>query len=160
MTRPQITRWLRIAWSVWWGILCVLLIVLWMRSYVYSDLLMVRLTNTSRLYFRSMQEELYLPLETRNEPELFDLPWAVRSRSIKHLQERMDWVDPASGPVTTVPPRFGITNDSSEFALPHWLVVALTGTLAALSWFPLGRKAASTWPQSEALASCRVADGR
>src|SRR5262245_37831314 len=33
MDRPRLTRGLRIAWSVWWGILCVLLVVLWMRSY-------------------------------------------------------------------------------------------------------------------------------
>src|SRR5262245_57793790 len=33
MDRPRLIRGLRIAWSVVWGILCVLLIVLWMRSY-------------------------------------------------------------------------------------------------------------------------------
>src|SRR5262245_50074032 len=32
MARRQITLWLRMAWSVWWGILCVLLVVLWVRS--------------------------------------------------------------------------------------------------------------------------------
>src|SRR5262245_4489637 len=37
MTRPRLIRGLRIAWSVWWGILCVLLIVLWVRSYSWSD---------------------------------------------------------------------------------------------------------------------------
>src|SRR5262245_57156192 len=33
MDRPRLMRGLRIAWSVWWGILCVLVIVLWVRSY-------------------------------------------------------------------------------------------------------------------------------
>src|ERR1043165_6999457 len=32
-------RKLRIAWSVFWGIACVLLIVLWVRSYSTSDIL-------------------------------------------------------------------------------------------------------------------------
>src|SRR5262245_43126813 len=33
MQRDKVVRFLRIAWSVWWGILCVLLVVLWVRSY-------------------------------------------------------------------------------------------------------------------------------
>src|SRR5262245_33287233 len=33
MDRPRLIRGLRIAWSAWWGILCVLLVVLWVRSY-------------------------------------------------------------------------------------------------------------------------------
>ena len=37
MTRPRLIRGLRIAWSVWWGILCVLLIGLWVRSYWWCD---------------------------------------------------------------------------------------------------------------------------
>ena len=36
MNRPRLIRGLRIAWSVWWGIVCVLLIVLWVRSYCYQ----------------------------------------------------------------------------------------------------------------------------
>src|SRR5262245_61885524 len=37
MERTKLVRGLRIAWSVWWGILCVLLIVLWVRSYRERD---------------------------------------------------------------------------------------------------------------------------
>src|SRR5262245_15444138 len=33
MERTKVVRGLRIAWSVWWGIVCALLIVLWVRSY-------------------------------------------------------------------------------------------------------------------------------
>src|SRR5262249_19882304 len=33
MNRPRLIRNLRIAWSAWWGMLCVLLIVLWVRSH-------------------------------------------------------------------------------------------------------------------------------
>src|SRR5262245_4711789 len=32
MNRPRLVRGLRILWSVWSGILCVLLVVLWVRS--------------------------------------------------------------------------------------------------------------------------------
>src|SRR5262245_33160314 len=37
MSRPRLIRGLGIAWSVWWGIVCVLLVVLWVRSYYYCD---------------------------------------------------------------------------------------------------------------------------
>src|SRR5262245_38425110 len=37
MNRPRLIRGLRIAWSVWWGILCVLMIGLWVRSYRHWD---------------------------------------------------------------------------------------------------------------------------
>src|SRR5215470_10879815 len=36
MNRPRLIRGLRIAWNIWWGILCVLLIWLWVRSYSYT----------------------------------------------------------------------------------------------------------------------------
>ena len=39
MTRPRLIRGLRIAWNVVFGILCLLLIVLWVRSYWRYDLL-------------------------------------------------------------------------------------------------------------------------
>src|SRR5262245_49064069 len=37
MDRPRLLRGLRIAWSVMCGILCVLLVVLWVRSYWWID---------------------------------------------------------------------------------------------------------------------------
>jgi hypothetical protein len=41
MDRPRLIRGLRIAWSVWWGILCLLLIVLWVRSYWHMDIVAI-----------------------------------------------------------------------------------------------------------------------
>src|SRR5262245_62124049 len=37
MTRPRLIRGLQIAWSMWWGILCVLPVVLWVRSPSWVD---------------------------------------------------------------------------------------------------------------------------
>jgi hypothetical protein len=50
MTRPRILRRLRIAVSAVLGILCLLLIALWMRSYSRAD----ELTLASRLRFISI----------------------------------------------------------------------------------------------------------
>ena len=38
MNRPGIIRWLRIAWSAAWGLLSVLLCVLWVRSYWWVEM--------------------------------------------------------------------------------------------------------------------------
>lgn len=37
MDRIEVVRGLRIAWTAWWGILCVMLCVLWVRSYSRMD---------------------------------------------------------------------------------------------------------------------------
>src|SRR5262245_2170471 len=39
--RPRLIRGLRIAWSMWWGIPCVLLVVFWVRSFWVGDLLTI-----------------------------------------------------------------------------------------------------------------------
>ena len=48
-------RKLRIAWSVGWGIACVLLIVLWVRSYWWVDMLSASHAETTCSRFDSRQ---------------------------------------------------------------------------------------------------------
>ena len=73
--RPRLIRGLRIAWSVWWGILCVLLIVLWVRSYWRFDRVSFGKQKAvasvgGRLLvnevFNLNQQRLQLPLSTRS----------------------------------------------------------------------------------------------
>ena len=47
-------RKLRIAWTVGWGIACLLLIALWVRSYWRGDDLVVTLTKTKQLELQSV----------------------------------------------------------------------------------------------------------
>jgi hypothetical protein len=51
-------RKLRIAWSVGWGVLCLLAIVFWIRSYHRVDLLIWKLANTVELHARSLSGAL------------------------------------------------------------------------------------------------------
>jgi hypothetical protein len=48
-------RKLRIAWSAMCGILCLLLIVLWVRSYTWADDLIIRLPGSREFVIHSMQ---------------------------------------------------------------------------------------------------------
>ena len=59
-------RKLRIAWSTVWGIACVLLIALWVRSYYVSDAAFMRVSNRTGYNFSSMQGQLTLRRETIN----------------------------------------------------------------------------------------------
>src|SRR5262245_35046945 len=47
MQRDKVIRGLRIAWSVWWGTLCVLMIALWIRSFWCWDDAVLRLSSVA-----------------------------------------------------------------------------------------------------------------
>jgi hypothetical protein len=51
-------RKLRIAWSAAWVIACVLLIVLWVRSYYFGDVVQWSISKWSGVQFTSMQGQL------------------------------------------------------------------------------------------------------
>jgi hypothetical protein len=42
MNRPRLSRALKITWTAFWGIACVLMICLWVRSYWRTDIIRVR----------------------------------------------------------------------------------------------------------------------
>src|SRR5262245_60420986 len=110
MTGPRLIRGLRIAWSGWWGIMCGLLIGLWVRSYSYMDQLGGRLTATRILLVGSMRGGLIV----QGLPHDWEYSWNIRSAY-------------QVGPRVTLPQfRFGseIRIVPHGFQLPHWLLVA------------------------------------
>jgi hypothetical protein len=60
-------RKLRIAWSVGWGVLCLLLIALWVRSHYFDDVLFVELSNTQCIALDSMRGSLAIAILSRSE---------------------------------------------------------------------------------------------
>jgi hypothetical protein len=70
MNRPRLIRGLRIAWTVAWGILCVLLIVLWVRSNGRADTLTYRFFSQQKYYLVSCRAKIGLaplPLWTNKQ---------------------------------------------------------------------------------------------
>src|SRR3954470_19207851 len=53
-------RKLRIAWSVFWGLACVLLIVLWGRSYWRWDVVDLHWPTTDSVAFQSLHGRVYI----------------------------------------------------------------------------------------------------
>jgi hypothetical protein len=115
-------RKLRIAWSVACGVLCVLLVALWVRSYHRFDYLTVRGIVVSDV------------VEAQSFPGLlaigyFEVPggiiWNFETEEAQHI--------PESYPLLFRLESFEITG-LSTLAIRYWFLVFLGVVLAGLSW--------------------------
>ena len=114
-------RKLRIAWSVVWGVAAVLLIVLWVRSYWYGDV----------LQFRSFPEDFgigsvhgVIGADGNINPLKYILSSGWKLWSYPTFEEM-------------TPPPFLYECPSLggfELNLPHWFLSLIFGTMAALPW--------------------------
>jgi hypothetical protein len=141
-------RKLRIAWSVFWGTVAVLLMALWVLSYWRVDQILGPISATNYAGCTSAVGELRFGKS--NDPvlrRLFNNQSARRGFPRSTGSEGHGPFFPASVPdppdvklitwprlnlnMGVRPP--GITHD--ELIIPYWLPVALTATLAAAPWF-------------------------
>jgi hypothetical protein len=80
MNRPRLFRTLRIAWSVAWGILAVLLIALWVRSCFRADRLHGPFGRKNAIAWASKQGHSYLLYyETVPQPNAWKSGWYTHS---------------------------------------------------------------------------------
>ena len=123
-------RKLRIAWSVGCSIACVLLIVLWVRSYSWIDGASMPITGsrhivvysgTGRLSFRSG------PYGKPNGP--FNVWWLTRV-PVAEMRDRMRMANWKPDKQYIGSSRFG-------FLLPHALVAGVLAALIVAPWLPL-----------------------
>jgi hypothetical protein len=114
-------RKLRVAWSVGWGILCVLLIVLWVRSYWRMDSAWLHFSNPNALRFNSTAGQL------RMEAYHNEGSWAYEPKLLDSTP-----IDYSHVPL----PKFGIELNSAYVVLllPHWLKGLICLALAAVPW--------------------------
>jgi hypothetical protein len=124
MERARIARYLRIAVTALSLTACVLLIVLWVRSFWWYDAI-VAVSRTSGLGVISMDGGIFLKYTEGRDTQI--TTWQVFSQKASTfggdllLQSR---------------PSFGITWDSGfvEGAVPHWILTVLAAAIAAASW--------------------------
>src|SRR4051794_35271833 len=91
-------RKLRIAWSAFCGLACILLLVLWLRSYWLFDQFIHRVSATDYVAFTTFQGQF--ALGTGNEPLLqqcFTQPWTRRGF------RTLEWQASIEGPVAFFP---------------------------------------------------------
>src|SRR5262245_33683953 len=121
MDRPRLIRGLRIAWSVWWGILCVLLVVLWVRSYLKPTSLYEYVSPTHRHYLYALQGQLFLVTHQR--------AFSVAEIVLVLPQQEMENI--AAHPSAL---GFGsLWNGDLTFA-SYWLLTVVTLCTATIPW--------------------------
>jgi hypothetical protein len=106
-------RKLRIVWSVAWGLVCVLLIALWVRSYWWEDTISYKklgvLSNRGTLYFG-------------RDDVLATSAWSMASDPATYKSE--------------LPQGIGWVNDPFWFFIysPHYIIVVMSAAIAVLPW--------------------------
>jgi hypothetical protein len=131
MDRPRLIRDLRIAWSVVFGIVCVLLIVLWVRSYRWVDWWQCPIGGNLSLHVQSRRGEISV-LHFRGSIQL-----ATGSCSIAgiRLSENPGYAmmitgTPSAMRVVPLPDKQVVSE------LPHWLFRLIGTLIAATPWLP------------------------
>jgi hypothetical protein len=125
-------RYLRIAFSVTCGIACVLLVVLWVRSFHAKDSMRGCIAGSKlHMYLSTLKGEIALSFdEWRGNPH----PWIFESKS---NLENMSSVLPS---VTGKPPlswlgfRWYFKPNLWAIIFPYWFAVLLPASVASLPW--------------------------
>src|SRR4051794_10258059 len=114
MSRPKLARVLRIAWSVAWGVVAVLLCVLWTRRYGHQD-------TFGRSGYEFSSNTGTVELQILASPH--GTGWVLDSHPVIHI-----WGDP---------PAFYHTSALLMYAdAPHWALIIVSWTLSAVPWLP------------------------
>jgi hypothetical protein len=127
-------RKLRIAWSVVWGVVAVLLICLWGRSYWWIDSAQISITKSQLLIVNFMHGGIGIGDQyNRADPDVSR--WT--SFEIERIQRmplmprevwdgrRINWGHESRMRFTEI-----------YIAIPYWLLVPLAIVLATVSWIP------------------------
>jgi hypothetical protein len=121
-------RKLRIAWSVACGIACVLLIVLWVRSYYVTDRIVIVRSSVGTVRAYSAAGQLITIATTSavqtKPPEIWPNGGGTRI-----IDPPLDFI---------IYPEFGFAagrlTNASYFQLPHWFLVTVFAMLTTLPW--------------------------
>ena len=133
MNRPPLIHGLRIAWSAVCGIFCLLLIVLWVRSYWWFDIIYYRPT-ASTLYRAQIEDGVVrfqdcspFALDMGHQPEIgwsteesWYAGYAIHLTGASLFKRAFRGFD--------APNRLG-------WQVPHWVLVLFTIALGTIPWF-------------------------
>src|SRR4029079_3921590 len=115
-------RKLRIAWSVAWGIACLLLIVLWVRSYWRHDLFNMHRSSSQMIFMGSKYGVIGVTDVDESEVTVRQPGWSTRPSLPPH--------ESSTGFNVRIYPKASI----AEF--PHWSLLLFMAALASSPWLP------------------------
>jgi hypothetical protein len=126
-------RKLRIAFSITCGMACVLLIVLWMRSYTWGDNLTGPVSQSRLFRFSSGKGVLLMHLDERPKTSR---GWRLTHISMVKIDRMKAQFIHRGGPASVVNAvnRWGLSE--RLIRAPHWFFVLLSVALAAAPWLP------------------------
>jgi hypothetical protein len=126
-------RKLRIAWSVAWGILCLALIALWMRSYYWYDRASLDLRNDLWCGVTSLEGQIDAFMWPSASVNLYNLThgWGIESVTARQFWESDMGMGSGS---TTWGFSFKSIEGGAYVTFPHCIVVSLIGPLAIAPW--------------------------
>jgi hypothetical protein len=116
-------RKLRIAWSMGCGVLCVLLVVLWVRSYWHCDRLSMQWGNASHI-LGAISSRGLLTIGEGNPTTPLQERFAISSTSARSVVETNE--------IGFLGRRYGVGD--WFLTMPYWFPVLLLVVAAALPW--------------------------
>jgi hypothetical protein len=149
MNRPRLIRGIKITWTVICGIACLLLIVLWVRSYWWGDSLTVNQSNTSYFGLVSMSTDTIFVSSRGRVGGIWNGASGLLTPSWKFT----------GGPITVEDDEPGILGFSftnaplglgRNFSVPYWFLVVISAAIGGVSWLPW-------WPNRFSLRTLLIA---
>ena len=141
MQSDKIVRSLRVAWSVWWGIVCFLFVVLWVRSYWWEDSCSVSFDGRRAYGVWSIAGELRYSTPGTFQP--YGPSWNTYVEPVNEILQRERrppsiWSAFGFGVFKspTGPPSITSRNSRTTITVPHWFPVMILAVLSAAPWFP------------------------
>src|SRR3954468_40998 len=122
-------RKLRIAWSAFWGVACVLLIVLWVRSYWYEDFAIDHISGTQGLELYSLRGKTYISYVYAVSPPDPERGWFCGTDLISERETRLKERSHLPGSLL-----WEFDGVMPYLRLPHSLYALVFATIAAVPW--------------------------
>jgi hypothetical protein len=129
----RLLRYLRIGWTVGWGVVAVSLIALWVRSYYWEDLL-YRVGNAEAICFESRFGQVSVD-KGFAPPSRSYSPGTYHRNARRHSDDGigLGYYDGKGGSRFVIdlylPGRW-------RCAAPHWFVSLLSVAIASVAWLP------------------------
>src|SRR3954452_19462379 len=122
MSRITFLKWLRICWTTMCEIACVLLVVLWVRSYFWADRIGYQQT-WSQDFIESARGRISFNQSYCDTPILGGDFWYIESTRTTpghgEFAQQFEWWE---------------FNSDIHVTIPHWLPAVFLAALAALPW--------------------------
>jgi hypothetical protein len=131
MDRPRLLRMLRISFSAGCGIVCLLLVVLWVRSYAQGDYLYWNFFRVRSVVIGSTHGRVM----GYSDRFTIGRPGVGRFRFLDRDSFFFAFGPPFSGKQSiNYPSRSPIIYGFRTFGVSHWLLVLISATLAVVPW--------------------------